>query len=457
MVDLPISKKSVSETTGLALTPFLLTHRVVEKPYDESHINLIYFILIMIAYIVLLTSLASAYALVSQSATSSRVSMRHSSLLSATQTDNVVASGTTLKNLCEISRDACEAVSPMLKAFYAKIRFAAGDSSTAKLKSDSTFFSIADGIVQHMFIEYLFSGNKFGQIVGEEDETTVNILKKPYMVDDLVVPEEFDELIESTLEKIKKLSTRIDSKAYKGITVFVDPIDGTREFATGKGECVTMLIGYNDEKGVPAAGIMYRPLTEPVTWAAGSKRENCVMGNLDMATQPKPKGLLITDGKVSKFIENLITELGFEKVPSLASGNRAMMLLEGKAGAYIRDTGGFAKWDTSGPQAVIEAYGGTMSKLPEFMKDKSLVSYTHLKTTKNLDFEPNVIGLTLSNSKDKSIVKKGTSEMVADVDMVKEYSCLRGLVALDKGNMDKLDMLQKAMLKVAAEHPPTYT
>ena len=56
----------------------------------------------------------------------------------------------------------------------------------------------------------------------------------------------------------------------------------------------------------------------------------------------------MTDGKVSKFLANLIDEMGYEKVPSLASGNRALMLLEGKAGAYIRDTGGFAKWDTSG-------------------------------------------------------------------------------------------------------------
>ena len=72
-----------------------------------------------------------------------------------------------LTQLCEISRDACTAVSPMLAAFYKKIRFAAGDSSTAKLKSDSTFFSIADGIVQHMFIQYLFAGNKFYNIVGK--------------------------------------------------------------------------------------------------------------------------------------------------------------------------------------------------------------------------------------------------------------------------------------------------
>jgi 3'-phosphoadenosine 5'-phosphosulfate (PAPS) 3'-phosphatase len=34
--------------------------------------------------------------------------------------------------------------------------------------------------------------------------------------------------------------------------------------------------------------------------------------------------------------------------------------------------GGFAKWDTSGPAAVLEAHGGTMSKLPPFLKDKTL-------------------------------------------------------------------------------------
>ena len=34
--------------------------------------------------------------------------------------------------------------------------------------------------------------------------------------------------------------------------------------------------------------------------------------------------------------------------------------LEGKGGAYIRDTGGFAKWDTSAPTAVLEAYGNTV-------------------------------------------------------------------------------------------------
>ena len=53
---------------------------------------------------------------------------------------------------------------------------------------------------------------------------------------------------------------------------------------------------------------------------------------------------------MSPFILDLIEEMGYEKVRSVASGNRALMLLEGKGAAYIRDTGGFSKWDTSGPQ-----------------------------------------------------------------------------------------------------------
>ena len=37
---------------------------------------------------------------------------------------------------------------------------------------------------------------------------------------------------------------------------------------------------------------------------------------------------------------------------------------------------------------MLEAYGGVMSKLPAFLSDEKLESYTHLKTDTNLDFVP---------------------------------------------------------------------
>ena len=89
----------------------------------------------------------------------------------------------------------------------------------------------------------------------------MNIVETPYTVDQLLVPEDFEELISETLEKIKVIAKKIDQTAYKDMTIFVDPIDGTREFATGKGDKVTILVGYNDKEGLPQAGIIYRPLT----------------------------------------------------------------------------------------------------------------------------------------------------------------------------------------------------
>jgi len=373
-----------------------------------------------------------------------------------TTDDGFTASSTPLQDLCQISKEACDAVTPMLRAFYEKISDQRHGGSS-KLKSDATYFTIADGIVQHMFIQHLFAGNKFAQIVGEEDESVINILEKPYSVDDLMVPDEFNSIIAATLKEIDQLASRIDPNLYKTMTVFVDPIDGTREFATAQGEYVTILIGYNDAVGHPAAGIMYRPLTTPVTWAAGAASEEVVMGELDMADPPVPNGMLITDGKVSPFIVDLIDEMGYERVSSVASGNRAMMLLEGKGGAYIRDTGGFAKWDTSAPTAVLEAYGGTMSKLPPFLDDESLVGYTHLKSDKNLDFVPGQSTLTLSNIADKSAFVKGSEITTTDVGSVKAYSCMQGLVAVDKAAMGDLPKIREAMQVVMKEHKPTYT
>lgn len=370
------------------------------------------------------------------------------------QTGRLDAREGTLKDLCQISKDACDILTPMVRAFYQKCSDSFG---TAKLKNDATFFTIADGIVQHLLVEYLLSGNKFAQIVGEEDETKVNIVSTPFTVDDLIVPPEFESLIETTRDKIQELANRIDSNAYRELTVFVDPIDGTREFATGKGKFCSMLMGYNDAAGKPVAGIIYRPLTEPATWAAGAKSEGCVMGFLDQAETPNPTGVLVTDGQVTPFLEKVIEELKFQKVPAYASGNRALMLVEGKAGAYIRDTGGFAKWDCSGPQAVLEAYGGIMSKLPKFLEDKTLTSYTYLKTKKNLDFVPDTVMMTLSNAKDKKVARLVRDVLATEVDLIKEYACVQGLLALTKENAERLDTFQSAMNKVKASDPPIYT
>jgi hypothetical protein len=103
-----------------------------------------------------------------------------------------------------------------------------------------------------------------------------------------------------------------------------------------------------------------------------------------------------------------------------------------------------------------------MSKLPGFLVDKRLDSYTHLKTNVNLDVEPGVVHLSLSNAKDKAAYKAlpaayKATKIMATSDMLKEYSCVSGLVSLDKSNMKNIDKIHAAMMKVMQEHPPYYS
>lgn len=355
-----------------------------------------------------------------------------------------------LTSLCEISKEACDIMAPMIVAFYNSIT---GD--TAKLKADKSVFTIADGIVQHILIEHLFTGGKFHNIVGEEDDSQVNISVKPYTVDDLTVPEEFCDLVASVRDNIIELAKAINHESYKGLTIFIDPIDGTREFSTGLGEQCSVCIGFSNLEGRPVAGIVYRPITTPATYAAGAASEHCLLANLDMATTLNPKGLLTSNGGISNFIGTLINELGFERVPSGGAGNKMLMLLEGKGSAYIQDRG-VSRWDTSGAQAVLEAVGGTLSKLSTFIDNKTLESYTYLKSTTNLDFEAGKPLLTPFNATDKSCCKKGENIYATSIDMVKAYSNLCGLLALDKSCLVNLDNIYESIQRTLVTDIPAY-
>ena len=79
-------------------------------------------------------------------------------------------------------------------------------------------------------------------------------------------------------------------------------------------------------------------------------------------------------------------------------------------------------------QAVLEAYGGVMAKLPPFLAEQRLESYVHLKTATNLDFVPGTIGLTLSNARDKHAVIRGRDVIVNDVGAVREYACMQVVI-----------------------------
>ena len=356
----------------------------------------------------------------------------------------------TLGPLCLICKRACDVMAPMVQSFYTAI-----NSNTSKLKADASVFTIADGIVQHVLVDHLFAGSKFKDVVGEEDGCKVNIHTRPFTVDNLSVPEEFNDVIEGVLSSITDLAREISPEAYNDITVFIDPIDGTREFSTNLGEQCSVCIGFSCSNGKPVAGIVYRPLTFPTTWAAGANSEQFTASNLDLPANPNPKGFLTSNGGISPFIAKLIEEINFVRVPSGGVGNKMLMLLEGKGAAYIQDRG-VSRWDTSGAQAVLEANGGVLCKLTSYIERKELESYAYLKSETNLDFESGVASLTPFNCAEKGSVKKDESRMATDVKSVQAYSNLCGLFAVDSAVMPQLDSIHGAMNRIRLQTPPSY-
>lgn len=151
-------------------------------------------------------------------------------------------------------------------------------------------------------------------------------------------------------------------------------------------------------------------------------------------------------------------EMGFERVPSGGAGNKMLMLLEGKGGAYIQDRG-VSRWDTCGAQAVIEAHGGHLGKLSSFISNNGAIeSYTYLKSEQNLDFIPGLAALTPYNTVDKSLVKKGEIVIADRVDKVKAYSNLCGLFAVAAANSspEALANMHAAITRTLAIHSTSY-
>lgn len=352
-----------------------------------------------------------------------------------------------LTSLLETSKAACDSIGILVRRFYLAI-----NSDTSTLKADKSVFTIADGIVQELLSEYLFAGpGKFSAIVGEEEESNVNIKNRPYFVDNLKVPPEFEDLIDKTRNTVVALGSRIPAGVFSDLTVFIDPIDGTREFSTGKGTQSSICIGFAGADGRPVAGLVYRPIPTDscdmsttaetsetsnsprialCTWAAGAASEACAIGNLDSAQIPSTSGFLTTNGAISKFTEALMEELRYQRVPAGGAGNKMLMLLEGKGAVYIQDRG-VSRWDTCGAQAVIEAYGGTLCRLDTFLHLKALTSYTYKKSETNADFVPALSELTAYNARDPKGVVKGAPPIRAQrSEQVKIYANLNGLFAV---------------------------
>jgi 3'(2'), 5'-bisphosphate nucleotidase len=163
---------------------------------------------------------------------------------------------------------------------------------------------------------------------------------------------------------------------------YVDPLDGTREFADKNGEFAVM-IGLAVE-GRAALGVVVMPTTGEVLAgiigegaaaatvafiedASGSRRPLRVSSVSD----PSQATLMVSRSHRPPLIEPLAARLGITRMIACGSvGVKVARVVTAQADLYVHDGGGPKRWDSCAPEAILRAAGGRFTDL-----DGALIDY----------------------------------------------------------------------------------
>lgn len=156
------------------------------------------------------------------------------------------------------------------------------------------------------------------------------------------------------------------------LVVWVDPLDGTAEYARGYVEHVTVLIGvaYKDEA---IGGIIHQPFFAAPN-GDGQQLGRTIWGvrGLGAGGFSTEGALPLRDGFVVTTTRSHCTDLVRWALDALhpreilrvgGAGYKVLQLLEGKAHAYVFASPGCKKWDTCAPEAVLAAHGGRLTSI----------------------------------------------------------------------------------------------
>jgi 3'(2'), 5'-bisphosphate nucleotidase len=146
----------------------------------------------------------------------------------------------------------------------------------------------------------------------------------------------------------------------------VDPLDGTREFASGHDEFAVNIGLVRDGRpvlgvvGVPAAGEMFLGIVGRGAWKRSAAGESRIT-----ARMPPADGLTVVASRLhgdAARLEAFLHGRIVARTLNYGSSLKFCRLAEGVADLYPR-FGRTMEWDTGAPQAVLEAAGGSVCTL----------------------------------------------------------------------------------------------
>lgn len=155
----------------------------------------------------------------------------------------------------------------------------------------------------------------------------------------------------------------------KGRTWIVDPMDGTQEFVNGR-DGFAVVIGLCVD-GLPKAGVVFNPVRNELYFAERGK-------GAFLETEDGLRKITVSDKKVLsdamaivRIFNGQLRQLdgfvnGLNPADKIEEGGCAMKICRvasGEGDVYVHTSYGLHKWDTCGPQVIIEEAGGRITDL----------------------------------------------------------------------------------------------
>ncbi|CAB3366972.1 Hypothetical predicted protein [Cloeon dipterum] len=200
------------------------------------------------------------------------------------------------------------------------------------------------------------------KIIGEEDQSSNSCPTPPEWLVTESDPNVLGLQCPKDLENVKE----------EEVIVWVDPLDGTSEYTQGLLDHVTVLIGVAvGEKAV--GGVIHQPYYEYQNFAKPELSPGRTIwgisgigtGGFDPKVAEEGKRIITTTRSHSNaLVQAALDAIQPDDVLRVGgAGHKVMLLMEGKAHAYVFASAGCKKWDTCAPEAILSAAGGHLTDM----------------------------------------------------------------------------------------------
>eukprot|EP01084_Bolivina_argentea_P256847 432604_1 len=250
--------------------------------------------------------------------------------------------------------------------------------------------TIADCAVQKLIITSLLKTFPGITVIGEEDDDNKSISIDSIKPSKQLPPIYYNNIATKTFFIDEKYDSIFNQKLDpKHVCIWVDPIDGTKEYTQGIKNSVTCLIGIA-YKGQPISGVINRPFNNQIFFGVVGvpcifiektkdiKHSNDIFNvdneilidSVNVLTECELKKRDINrriiccsrsflDETTIKYINNCNPD----KIERRGgAGGKVLMVLEGEADSYVCIAGYTKKWDMCAPQALLQCVGGALTE-----------------------------------------------------------------------------------------------